>query len=115
VTAPWRCGCVLPRGPFCGDHRREFFGDEPPTDADRFLILIRDNPTLLPAAVVATGQAMERRRLDEVHACLRCGARAQCAIVAGTKLGERWLDLCMPCTSWLRLGATPHYDERWRP
>jgi formate dehydrogenase maturation protein FdhE len=105
TTAP--CGCVLPRGPFCADHRREFFGEAQHTDADRFLILIRDNPTLLPAAAVDSTAAMEHRRRDEVHTCLRCGGRAQCAMVAGTSLGSRWLDLCAGCYSWLVREATP--------
>jgi hypothetical protein len=100
------CGCTLPRGPFCDDHRREFFGEEPVTDADRFLILIRDNPTLLPAAPVDTAAAMEHRARDEVHACLRCGKRAQSAFIAATKLGNRWLDLCAACAHWLRTAAT---------
>lgn len=101
------CGCVLPRGPFCADHRSELFGEERLTDADRFLILIRDNPTLLPAAPVDSTAAMEHRRLDELHACLHCGGRAHCAIVAGTSLGSRWLDLCHGCVNWLRTNATP--------
>lgn len=105
TTAP--CGCTLPRGPFCDDHRRMFFGEEKVTDADRFLMLIRDNPTLLPDAPSDSTAAMEHRCRDEVHACLRCGERAQCAIVAGTSLGSRWLDLCAKCVNWLQRNATP--------
>ncbi len=102
------CGCVLPCGPFCDAHRLEFFGGEPVTDVDRFLMLLRDNPTLLPAAPDdTTGAMMERRRQDEVHACLRCGERARTATIAGTSLGSRWLDLCMACYSWMIRGATP--------
>ncbi len=105
TTVP--CGCVLPGGPFCTTHRLEFFGEEVYTDADRFLMILRDNPTLLPAAPDASTAAMERRRLDEVHTCLRCGGRAQCALIAGTSLGSRWLDLCWDCRIWLQANATP--------
>lgn len=105
TTAP--CGCTLPRGPFCDVHRVEFFGEKLVSDADRFLMLIRDNPTLLPDAPFDTPAAMERRRRDEVHTCLRCGKRAQCAIVAGTILGSRWLDLCHGCVNWLHRNVTP--------
>lgn len=101
------CGCTLPSGPFCDYHRVEFFGEEKLTDADRFLILIRDNPTLLPDAPVDSTDAMEHRRCDEVHTCLRCGERAHCAIIAGTSLGSRWLDLCHGCVNWLHRDATP--------
>lgn len=109
----WHCGCVLPRGPFCDQHRREFFGEQPPSDADRFLILIRDNPTLLPPAPNGTAAAIDHRGHDEVHSCLRCGQRANQAIIAHTSLGERWLDLCIACVTWLCTGATP--EPAWRP
>jgi len=107
------CGCTLPRGPFCAGHQREFFGDQPVTDADEFLMLLRDNPTLLPPAPDSSTAAMEYRGRDEVHDCLRCGERAQCAIVAGTVLGDRWLDLCHGCTNWLHTNATP--ADLYRP
>jgi len=45
--------------------------------------------------------------LGEVHPCLRCGKQANCAFVADTKMGNRWLDLCHSCVYWLRKGATP--------
>jgi hypothetical protein len=106
-VTPAPCGCVLPCGPFCDDHRLEFFGDEPATDADRFLMLIRDNPTLLPDAPNNSTAAMEHRQRGEIHTCLRCRERAHCAIVAGTSLGNRWFDLCHGCVNWLRLNATP--------
>lgn len=80
------------------------------TDADRFLMHLRDNPTLLQAAPDDSTAAMERRRLDEVHVCLRCGGRAHCALIAGTDLGSRWLDLCHGCVNWLHSNTTP--DER---
>lgn len=68
-----------------------------------FLLLLKAEPTLLPEAPAdAAGEHIERRRLDEVHACLRCGGRADCAFIAATELGPRWLDLCNGCTRWLR-------------
>ncbi|MEU3455602.1 hypothetical protein ABZ671_18675 [Micromonospora sp. NPDC006766] len=65
------------------------------------LALIRAEPTLLPPAPEAAlvgGAHMDHRRLDEVQTCLGCGQRAECAFVAETKLGPRWLDLCHACT-----------------
>jgi hypothetical protein len=98
----------LPRGPFCDDHRREFFGDEPVSDADRFLMLLRDNPALLPEAPdEATAAQMHTRGREEVHPCLRCGGMNQAALVAETTFGPRWLDLCWGCYSWVQRGATP--------
>lgn len=78
------------------------------TTADGMLYLLRDNPTLMPPAPPGpTGltAAMEHRSRDEVHACLRCGKRAHCAIIAATTLGNRWLDLCHPCVHWLQTKA----------
>lgn len=80
------------------------------TAADSFLRLLKANPTLLDAAPPGPAgltAAMEHRGRDEVHSCLRCGGRAHCAIIAGTDLGNRWLDLCHPCVNWLRTNATP--------
>lgn len=77
------------------------------TDADAFLFLLKANPTLLPPAPVDSTAAMEHRRHDEIHTCLRCGGRAHCAIVAGTSLRSRWLDLCHGCVNWLQTNATP--------
>lgn len=72
-------------------------------DADGFLHLLKAEPTLLPPAPTGDiAAAIEHRRHDEVHSCLRCGGRAQCAFVADTSLGNRWLDLCAACTEWLR-------------
>lgn len=66
--------------------------------AQRFLVLLRDNPSLLPAAPAeATAAQMDHRRTDEVHACVRCGTRARQAFVADTTAGPRWLDLCYEC------------------
>lgn len=87
------------------------------TDADTFLWLLKANPTLLDAAPpgpVGLTRAMEHRRLDEIHSCLRCGERAHCAVIAGTELGNRWLDLCHPCTNWLRANVTPDPLYPWR-
>jgi hypothetical protein len=82
------------------------------TGADGMLYLLRANPTLLPEAPTnATGEQMEHRRHDEVHACLRCGQRAQCAFVAHTDIGNRWLDLCAACSHWLQANLTP--DDRF--
>lgn len=76
------------------------------SSADGMLYLLRAEPTLLPRAPDdVTAAQMDHRRLDEVHACLRCGKRAQCAFVADTDLGKRWLDLCAACTHWLRRNA----------
>jgi len=79
--------------------------------ADGMLYLLKAEPTLLPEAPADTTVAqMEHRRVDEVHACLRCGERARNAYVADTKLGYRWLDLCHACAHWLRTTMTdrPH-------
>lgn len=73
------------------------------SDADALLYLLRANPTLLPEAPAdTTAEQMDHRRHDEVHTCLRCGKRAQAAVVAHTSLGGRWLDLCHACLNWLR-------------
>ena len=67
--------------------------------------LIRENPTLLPAAPDDyDGAAINRRARDATHSCLRCGARAWVAYIADTAIGNRWLDLCPPCASWFRYG-----------
>lgn len=77
------------------------------TGADGMLHLIKANPTLLPPAPSDwSAQAIEHRRNTEVHACLRCGNHAQCAYVADTDLGPRWLDLCWGCSHWVRTTAT---------
>lgn len=78
------------------------------TAADRFLVLLRDNPTLLdPVTGIGDGAEMTRRSRDEVHSCVRCGARPATALIASTLLGERWLDLCMEHYSWILADATP--------
>ena len=75
--------------------------------ADSMLHLLKAEPTLLPPGpVTELGRAIERRRMDEIHNCLHCGRRAQCAFVAHTELGNRWLDLCAECAHWLRTTAT---------
>lgn len=80
--------------------------DEKPA-ADGFLYLLKAEPTLLPPAPDTTDTAaMEHRAHDEIHACLRCGKRAHCAIIASTEIGPRWLDLCFDCTHWLRVNVS---------
>ncbi|MBE1530388.1 hypothetical protein [Actinomadura algeriensis] len=75
--------------------------------ADGLLYLLRAEPTLAPEAPADCSAAqMEHRREGEVHACLRCGARAVCAYVADTVIGPRWLDLCPRCDHWLRTTST---------
>lgn len=68
-------------------------------DALGMLHLLKTEPTLLPAAPsTATGEDIERRRMDEVHDCLACGERAMTALIVedphGAWVGKRWLDLC---------------------
>lgn len=71
--------------------------------AEGMLHLLKAEPTLLPPTPEGDVAALiEHRRHDEVHACLRCGQRAAQAFVADTEIGRRWLDLCHPCTQWLR-------------
>lgn len=73
------------------------------SSASGMLHLLKAEPTLLPVAPPdASGAHIEHRRLDEVHACLRCGDAAACAFIAATEIGPRWLDLCHECTHWLR-------------
>lgn len=79
----------------------------PDPSADGLLYLLRANPTLLPVAPPnVTAAMMTFRAKDQVHACLRCGKRAQCAYVAETSQSRRWLDLCAACSHWLRTNAT---------
>jgi hypothetical protein len=67
------------------------------------MLLLQSEPTLLDPAPDAGAVDIDHRRLDEVHACLRCGKRAQVAYVADLKeAGNRWLDFCAACDSWLR-------------
>ncbi len=73
-------------------------------NATGLLYLLRDEPTLMdPAPPDVDAQAMDRRRDDETHPCLGCGNPAQCAVVADTKLGPRWLDLCHGCFQEVRV------------
>ena len=68
------------------------------TTIDGFLSLLKAEPTLMDHAPDPCSTAqMDHRRFDEVHACLRCGARAALVYVATTEIGPRWLDLCNPC------------------
>lgn len=78
------------------------------------LYMLRDNPALLPAAPADySAVQMDRRAYDEVHPCLRCGDRAECAIIAATDLGPRWLDLCHECVYWLQ--SQDGNDEQGAP
>lgn len=72
--------------------------------AEGMLHLLEAEPTLLPEVPDAgvTARQMDHRRLDEIHSCLRCAARANRALVADTSEGPRWLDLCAECYEWLR-------------
>jgi hypothetical protein len=76
-----------------------------------FMHLLAAEPTLLdPAPFGASAQVIDRRCFDEVHSCLRCGERAQQAFVAETRIGPRWLDLCMACRDWLQRQLE---DQKW--
>lgn len=71
-------------------------------EAATFLHLLKAEPTLLDRAPEHwDGSHITHRTEDEIHPCLRCGNRAQQALVADTKTGPRWLDLCHECRHWL--------------
>lgn len=76
------------------------------TDAEAFLYLLKAEPTLLPAAPVNwTARDIDVRRLGgdgQRHTCLKCGGEARVALVADTKIGPRWLDLCPDHHLWLQ-------------
>jgi len=83
------------------------------TLADGMLHLLAAEPTLLPLAPADAAEHIERRCQDEVHSCLRCGEWARVAYIAHPKdAGNRWLDLCYACASWLRNNLTPE-GPRW--
>jgi hypothetical protein len=70
--------------------------------AIRFLMLVRDNASLLPEApadwTYETGAA---RAEDEAHPCFWCGQLADHAVVMRTNDpadGNHWLDLCHECS-----------------
>lgn len=74
-------------------------------DVYSFAMLLRHEPTLMPSANgPITAERIEHRSLDEIHPCLRCGGRAQVAYGADLPDGDRWLDLCAACGSWLWRG-----------
>jgi hypothetical protein len=77
--------------------------------ADGFLLLLRHEPTLLPAAPEweTEGWVAINRRLREQRSCLKCGEWARSTSVAETTLGPRWLDLCCRCLAWVMDGASP--------
>jgi len=70
------------------------------------LNLVADDWTTLDVAPTERqAEAMERRRHDEVHNCLRCGRRAVYATIAEFKpvpdAAPRWVDLCADCYQWV--------------
>lgn len=82
------------------------------TAADGMLHLLAAEPTLLPEAPAdTTPQQIDHRRLNEWNSCLRCGEPAQCAYVADTRIGPRWLDLCPACDHWLRSAVSNQPPE----
>ena len=83
-----------------------------PSEVRTFLHLIKAEPDILPAAPAEDAwRGIDHRTKDEVHSCLRCGGRAGCAFVADTHLGPRWLDLCWPCSHWMRSGLPDAEQE----
>lgn len=77
--------------------------------ADGLLHLLKAEPSLLPPAPAdraVWAAAIEYRRADEIHTCLRCGNRANVAYIADTELGPRWLDLCPGCAHWVGTTST---------
>jgi hypothetical protein len=47
-------------------------------------------------------EALERRRLDTVQACVFCGQQAQLAYIAHTMRPPRWMDVCHPHGEYLQ-------------
>lgn len=88
-------------------------------DAAAFLRRLAAEPELMaPAPVAFTGDQVDHRARDEVRGCLRCGRPAQVALVAHTKIGPRWLDLCAACNYLAQLASDPHpnvYDPPGGP
>lgn len=79
----------------------------PDADVEAFLGTLAGDPRLLEPLADSdtdTGEAIARRTQDEVHGCVKCGQPARCALVAKTRLGPRWVDLCAPCYQWLNDG-----------
>lgn len=75
------------------------------TDVESFLETLADSPQLLePAPDAGIGEAIARRTQDERHGCVKCGHPARCTLVAKTRIGPRWVDLCPPCYAWLNDG-----------
>lgn len=74
------------------------------------LLLIKANPTLLDEVVGDQSEVLTqtKNRPFEGHACLPCGELAVVAIVAGTSIGPRWLDVCMK-----DYGALMAMDKSW--
>jgi len=75
--------------------------------ADGMLPLLKAEPRLLlPAPDTDLAQAIEHRRKNEIHICLRCPERARVAYIAQTDIGNRWVDLCPACDYWLTTNAS---------
>jgi hypothetical protein len=82
-------------------------------NTDGLLHLFAAEPTLLPQAPDdASGPDVERRRHDAAHSCAYCGGLAQTALIVQVPGEEcegrpvrRWLDLCMPHFTKVRLSA----------
>lgn len=63
--------------------------------ADGFLKTLRDEPWMMNAAPVDyTPVDMHNRSHEPWHSCLRCGRKSQVALIADTRWGPRWLDIC---------------------
>lgn len=57
-------------------------------------------PRITDADLADLARAIDRRRLDEVHACAFCGEQARAPLAAGASdlVGPaQWLDLCPAC------------------
>jgi len=80
------------------------------TAADGFLLLLKNEPTLMPPAPRDAGPLEHNRRLQIGVPCLHCGQRARCAFVYASEAGSRWLDLCSKCTLWVRTEGTPKWS-----
>jgi hypothetical protein len=79
------------------------------------LLTLQTMPTVFPEAPAGdVRDHVEHRAKDQVHLCVRCGRRSQCAQVAGTAAGPRWLDLCASCKNdFLAYLATQEQPSVW--
>lgn len=77
--------------------------------------ILADPETLPFAPRVGQGAAIERRRAEAGHVCVRCARGANVAYIVDvppdTRTGRpgslRWLDLCHEDAAWLRRTTTP--------